>query len=314
MRVLFAGTPLFAVPTLEALVASTHQVAGVLTMPDRPRGRGRTPSPSPIKEIALREKLPLYQPEKFKRSEMEEELRDLAVDVVVVIAFGRILRSWFLELPRLGCVNVHASLLPLYRGPGPIEKSILDGNRETGITTMMIDEGVDTGDMLLVEKIAIGDAETAGELASRLAKRGAGLLMETLERLDRGDCPRTPQDHSRATHAPMLEKKDGRVDWGRRAAEIVCLVRAMNPRPVAWTPSIRGDMRIYRACEVVGLSTGGRPGEVIAADSRQGLIIAAGEGAVRLQEIQLPGRKRMDDRALLAGAAFTPGVLLAGGD
>ncbi len=312
MRILFTGTPLFAVPTLEALIESSHEICGVLTMPDRPRGRGRAPSPSPVKEVALRENLPLIQPEKWKRSDMEDRLIGFDLDAVVVVAFGRILRPWFLGIPRLGCVNVHASLLPRHRGPSPIEKAILDGDRMTGITTMLIDEGVDTGDMLLREETEIGAGESAGELARRLAGIGSRLLVETLDRLAGGDCSRTPQDHSRATHAPMIEKNDGRIDWTHSSDAIVRLVRAMNPRPVAFTPTPRGDLRVFRAAAEMMPEGSFRPGDVVAAGAREGLKIAAGDGAVRLCEVQLPGKKMMDDRALLAGVSFTPGEQLSG--
>ncbi len=308
MRVLFAGTPRFGVPTLEALLRSDHQVTGVLTMPDRPKGRGRSLQPPPAKKSGLEAGLPVFQPEKLLRKNFEATLRSSGVDIVVVIAYGKILRPWFLQIPRLGCVNVHASLLPRHRGPSPIEASILAGDEMTGITTMLIDEGVDTGDMLLRMETPIDRQETAGELADRLAQTGAELLIETLDRMERGNCPREGQDHSRATHAPMLTREDGHIDWHDDADAIVRRVRAMNPRPVAWTESYRGDLRIFRAS---ALPDKGEAGKILAADARSGLLIAAGNGAVRLEEIQLPGKRRMEAGALLAGTPFPVGRLLA---
>ena len=311
MRVLFAGTPDFAIPSLDAIAASKrHLPVGALTMPDRPRGRGRKPEAPPVKRRAGELGLPVLQPARPSSEESLEAIRALAPEAVAVVAYGRILKAPFLALPRHGCVNVHASLLPAYRGAAPIERAILEGEEETGVTTMMIDEGLDTGDMLLRESVAIGEGESAGELAGRLAPIGGRLLVETLDRLERGDCPREPQDDARATHAPPLRKEEARVDWTAPAARIVRLVRAMNPRPVAFTETPRGAMRLWRAAPAEGE---GAPGTVLAADPRAGLIVAAGEGAVRVEEAQLPGKKRLAARALLAGVSFPVGAPLAGG-
>jgi len=310
VKVLFAGTPRFALPSLLAVAASNrHSLVGVLTMPDRPRGRGRAVVPSPIKERADELGLPVLQPRKPSSSGSLEIIADLEPDVVAVVAYGRILKRAFIDLPRYGCVNVHGSLLPAFRGAAPIERAIQEGLAETGVTTMQIDEGLDTGDMLLREAVSIGQEETAGELSVRLAEVGARLLVETLDRIERGDCPRIPQDHAQATHAPPIEKKEACVDWSLPARRIVDLVRAMNPRPVAFTESTRGILRIYRAAVAEGA---GGPGEVLAADAKKGLVVSAGEGAVRLRELQLPGRRRMNDSAMLAGTSFDVGVPLIG--
>ncbi len=309
MKLLFAGTPRFAVPTLEALIDSEHHVAAALTMPDRPKGRGRAPTPSPVKEVASDGGIPVWQPERLVRSEWEEKIHALSVDAAVVVAYGKILKRWFLDAPRIGCVNVHASLLPRHRGPAPIEHAILEGDEVTGITTMMIDEGIDTGTMLLRRELTIDADETAGSLASRLASLGASLLVETLRRLEAGDCPRTAQDDRAATYAPRIEKSTARIDWSAGAARIVRLVRAMNPKPVAWTVAAGKNLRVYAAEQVVG---GGATGTVLHARRAKGLVVAAGEGAVRLREVQFPGRKRMGDLQLLAGTSFLEGAPLGG--
>ncbi len=310
MKVLYAGTPAFALPGLEAVrESSRHELVGILTMPDRPRGRGRKLSPPPVKERGLELGLPVLQPEKPSSPESLEAIERLDPDVIAVVAYGRILRTPFLALPRHGCVNVHASLLPGLRGAAPIERAIQRGMKETGVTTMLIDRGLDTGDILLREKTAIGPDEAAGDLAERLALLGARLLVETLDRLDGGDCPREPQDHAKATHAPPIGNEETVIDWTAPATEIVNLVRAMNPRPVARTETSRGVLRVYRA---EARDESGRPGTVLAADPKGGLVVAAGAGSVRLREIQLPGRKRTADGALLSGVKFPVSLPLAG--
>ncbi len=311
MKVLFAGTPLFALPSLDAIARSDrHRLVGVLTQPDRPRARGRKVRPSPVKERAIELGLPVFQREKPSSAESVEELRPLAPDVAAVVAFGRILKKRFLDLPPAGCVNVHASLLPAYRGASPIERVVLSGEDETGVTTMMIDEGLDTGDILLQERTRVAEEETAGELAERLAAMGAALLVRTLDRIEQGDCPRTPQDDSRATYAPPVEKEEARIDWKAGRDAIVRLVRAMNPKPVAFTETSHGRMRVYRAVQWTGT---GDPGTVLAADPKEGLVVAAGDGALRLEWVQLPGRSPMEDKALVSGTTFLPGDPLAEG-
>lgn len=310
MRVLFAGTPPFALPSLEGIVgAPGHEAVGVLTMPDRPAGRGRDLLPPPVKVRAIEFGLPVLQPRKPSSPDSLEAIGSLSPDAIAVVAYGRILRKAFLDLPRHGCLNVHASILPEYRGAAPIERAVEEGRTETGITIMAIDEGLDTGDILLVEKTPIGPEETAGELSVRLSEIGARLLVEALDRIERGDCPRIPQDHDRATHAPPLRKEEARIDWSLPAKGVVDLVRAMNPRPVAFADTPRGAMRVYRARPADG---SGPPGAVLAADPKSGLVVAAGEGSVRLLDVQLPGRKRMEDRALLSGVRFETGAPLSG--
>ena len=311
MKVLFAGTPAFALPSLEAIARSSrHRLVGALTMPDRPKGRGLRAFPPPVKERASALALPVLQPARPSSPESLEAIAALGPDVVAVVAYGRILKPSFLRLPRLGCVNVHASLLPEYRGAAPIERAILEGRSETGVTIMQIDEGLDTGDILLAEATPIGPEENAGELAERLAALGAGLLVAALDAIEDGTCPRAPQEAARASHAPPIRKEEGRIGWKDPAAAIVNRVRAMNPRPVAFAETPHGALRVYRA-EAVPAS--GPPGTILAADPGRGLVVAAGEGAVRLREVQLPGRKRMEDRALLSGARFPVGALLEGG-
>src|SRR5574341_1359923 len=235
MRIVFMGTPDFAVPSLEALLKSDDQVVGIVTQPDRPKGRGQTLTPSPIKLITQREKLPLLQPTKMKDQAFLDALASWKADLIAVAAFGRILPPAVLKLPPRGCINVHGSLLPKYRGAGPIQWAIINGESESGITTMLIDEGMDTGAILLQERLAITPDDTAGTLSPRLAELGGRVLIETIKQLRAGTLVPRPQDHSQATLAPLLKKEDGLIDWTMNAAAIANRVRGLSPWPGAYT-------------------------------------------------------------------------------
>lgn len=235
MRIVFMGTPDFAVPCLQALLDHGYDVCGVFTQPDKPKGRGYTLTPPPVKELALRYNLPVYQPKSMKTGEAADILRSLAPDLAVVVAFGRILPREVLDIPRLGCINVHGSLLPKYRGAAPIQRAVLNGEAETGVTTMFLADGVDTGDMIQKAVTPIGEEETSGELFDRLAVMGADLLISTVEALARGKVTREAQDHEQATHAAMIRKEEAEIDWTKSAADIHNLVRGMNPWPSAYT-------------------------------------------------------------------------------
>jgi len=242
LRLIYMGTPDFAVPPLKRLSEDGHRLLAVVTQPDRPRGRGRKLQPTPVKQAAAALGLPVLQPPSVRESGFIDKIRDLAPDWIIVAAFGQILPRTLLELPVYGCINIHASLLPRYRGPAPIQRAIINGETRTGVTTMLMDAGLDTGDILLKKEVPIYPGTTAGELHDRLAAAGADLLSLTLELWSENRITPVPQNHEEATYAPMLKKSDGHVDWGKRAEQIDCLVRGMTPWPGAFT--FLGDRRI----------------------------------------------------------------------
>ena len=287
MRLAFLGTPAFAVPTLERLVARGHAVLAVVTQPDRPKGRGQTLAPPPVKDAAVRLGLPVYQPERIKRPEAVEYLRGMAPEAMVVAGYGQIIPQSILDVPPLGILNVHASLLPKYRGAGPIQWSIVNGETVTGVTIMRIDAGLDTGPMLLKSETAIGVEESAVDLGRRLSTMGADLLVEALEGL--ASIVPQPQDNAQSTYAPMLKKEDGRIDWRRSAAAIHNQVRGMQPWPGAYSSFRGAALHVWRA-RVVESIAGRAPGTLV---SVKPLVVACGEGALGLVEVQMEGRKRM---------------------
>jgi methionyl-tRNA formyltransferase len=302
MRVLFYGTPAFAVPALGALL-DAHEVVGAVTQPDRPAGRGQRPRAPAVKTLALGRGVPVLQPARLRDPEWPGRLAALAPDVAVVAAFGQLLPPAVLAVPRRGSINVHASLLPRYRGAAPVAWAIIRGERETGITTFQMDAGLDTGPVLLQRATAIGAEETAGELEARLALLGAEVLLETLARLDTLE-PR-PQDPAGATLAPRLRKEDGRLDWTRPAAALAALVRGVNPRPGATTETPHGRLLIWRARARPGQ---GAPGVLTACD--EGLAIGTGQGLLVPIEVQAENRRPMAWDAYLRGARLAPGARL----
>ena len=311
-RVVFMGTPEFAVPSLRALAdAGVYDIAGVFTQPDRPAGRGRKLTACPVKQFALERGLPVFQFEKIRRPEGVAQLKALAPDVMVTAAFGQILTQEILDIPAFGTLNVHASLLPGYRGPAPINWCIVNGEKQAGVTIMRTDAGIDTGDMLRARAVDIGELETAGELTLRLAGLGAGLLAETLPDYLAGRIAPVPQDPEKASYQPMLKKEMGLIDWTRPARGIACQVRGLNPWPCAFTQMGEGALKIYLAkalpCEVEAA-----PGEVIVSGPKEGLIVRCGEGALEILEMQAPGGKRMPAKAYLAGKKIDAGTRLGG--
>jgi methionyl-tRNA formyltransferase len=302
MRVLFYGTPAFAVPTLERLLAR-HQVVGVVTQPDRPAGRGQREQPSPVKVVALGHAVPVLQPGRLREAGWPERLASLAPEVAVVVAFGQILPPAVLDVPPRGSINVHASLLPRYRGAAPIAWALIRGERETGITTFRMDAGMDTGPILLQRATQIGPEETAGELADRLSRLGAETLLETLASLD--DLPPRPQDHARATSAPRLRKEDGHLDWTCPAPALVARVRGLNPWPGAATLSPAGRLVVWRARALPG---DGRPGVLV--ETGDALAVGTGAGLLLPVEVQPENRRAMSWDAFLRGARLTPGARL----
>ena len=305
MRIVFMGTPEFAVPSLKALLDAGHGVVGVFTQPDRPVGRGHKLAACPVKKLAVERGVPVYQFERLRNEEGLACLRALAPDIVVTAAFGQILSQALLDVPKMGTVNVHASLLPAYRGAAPINWCILNGETKTGVTTMLTDAGVDTGAMLLRRETDIGEVETAAELSVRLSQLGAELLIETLKGYIAGEIAPTPQDERLASRQPMLKKEMGLIDWTRSAKEIACQARGLDPWPSAYTDYLGGTLKIYRARPVEGE---GDPGTVLRSSAKEGLFVACGEGALEVLEMQAPGGKRMSARAYLAGKKIEPGT------
>lgn len=297
MRVLFMGTPEFALPSLEALCREL-EVVGVISQPDRPRGRGQRLSPPPVVEAARGKGIPLLQPQRLKDPEVVSWIRERKPDLITVVAYGRIIPPEIFRLPPLGSINVHPSLLPRHRGPSPIPFAILCGDTETGVTVIYLSEEMDAGDILLQQRIPIDPEDTARTLEEKLAKLGARALLEAIALIREGKAPRIPQDPAKATVTRKLVKEDGRIDWTRPGEWICRLVRAMDPWPTAYT--FRGGvlLKIWRALPEAGIT--GRPGEVVAVE-RQSILVAAGEGGVRILEVQPAGRRRMTVEEYLRG-------------
>jgi methionyl-tRNA formyltransferase len=310
MRIVFMGTPDFAVPSLEALLKSGDQVVGVVTQPDRPKGRGQEVIPSPIKVVCQREGISMLQPLKMKAPDFMATLRQWEPDVIVVTAFGRILPPAILSLPPRGCINVHGSLLPKYRGAGPVQWAVINGERETGITTMMMDEGMDTGDMLLQERVVIRPDDTAGTLALRLAEVGGRLLAETLRQLKAGTLSPQPQDPSLATMAPLLKKEDGLIDWTLPAQDIANRVRGLSPWPGAYT-FVNGERWILWRVGLSEESRGVVAGTVTQV-TKDRVEVATGRGTIQIVEIQPSNSRRMTMIQYLAGHRLAKGISLQG--
>lgn len=305
MRIVFMGTPDFAVPSLQALLDAGHEVCAVYTQPDKPQGRRQILTVPPVKELAVRHGIPVYQPKTLKSEEEQARLRALAPTLIAVVAYGKLLPGAVLDIPPRGCVNVHGSLLPRWRGAAPIQWTVIAGDKTAGVTTMRMDEGLDTGDMLLTYQTPVGARETAGELFDRLAVEGARLLAETVERLDT-IVPR-PQDDAQNCYARLLDKELAVIDWTKPAHQIDCLIRGLNPWPVALTTLAGERLKIYAAMPCAGA---GKPGEVIESDPKVGLVVACGTGALRLEEIQAVGGRRMRSADFLRGHAVEKGTVL----
>lgn len=307
MKVVFMGTPDFSVPSLQALIDHGYDVVGVFTQPDRPKGRGGKVQMSPVKELALKHNIPVFQPQKIRRDGVED-LRSLAPDVCVTAAFGQILSQEVLDVPVMGTVNVHASLLPKHRGAAPVQWAVLQGDAVTGVTTMLTDKGIDTGDMLLKAEVVIGPEDTAGTLLDRLSHVGADLLIETLQKLKAGSCPREKQNEDEMTYDPMLNKEMGLLHFEETAVQCVNRVRAMSPWPCAYAPIQEGVLKVWRAKVADGSGT---PGQILKANKKDGLVVAVQDGAIELCEIQAPNAKRMDAKAFLLGHPLQEGTMLS---
>ena len=306
MRIVFMGTPQFACPTLSTLIERGERVVAVVTQPDRPKGRGQQTLPPPVKLLAQQHHIPVLQPVKVRQPEAVEQIRALQPDLIVVVAFGQILPKALLEIPRYGCINVHASLLPRYRGAAPLNWCIINGETQSGVTTMLMDVGLDTGDMLLKRATPIDPDEDTTTLHDRLSQMGAELLAETLELLAAGGLAPEKQDEALTCYAPMLKKEDGLIDWNRDAATIKNLVRGMTPWPGAYSQVDGKLLKVFRVQTGAG---DGTPGEVLSA-GRDGIEVACGKGSVIIHELQLEGKKRLPAHEFLAGCKLEPGASL----
>lgn len=305
------GTPEFAVPSLEALIASSWEVRAVVTQPDRPRGRGQRMRYSPIKEVAMGAGLEVLQPEKASNPGFVEKLKVLSPDAIVVVAFGQLISPAILEMPTYGCINVHPSLLPRYRGASPIQQAIIDGCRKTGVTTMLLDEGWDTGDILLQEEVDIIPQDTAETLEKRLAQVGARLLVNTLDRLGKGSLEPKPQDESQATYAHKLTKEAGQISWDATTDEITNLVRAVTPWPGAFTFHRGMLLKVWEIAKVPGERTDAQCGTILGV-REDGIIVTTGSGSISLRVVQPPNRPRMGGRDYANGYHVDPGEILGG--
>lgn len=310
MKVIFMGTPDFSVGTLEALIEAGHEVSLVVTQPDKPKGRGGKMQYTPVKEVAVAHNIPVYQPKRIREPECIEELRKYNADIMVVIAFGQILPKEILEMTPYGCVNVHASLLPSYRGAAPIQWAVINGEKVSGVTTMQMNEGLDTGDMLLKVEIPLDEKETGGSLHDKLAEAGARLCVETLDALKAGTVTPEKQGDSPTAYAKMLDKHMGKIDWKMSAKEIERLIRGLNPWPSAYTRWNENDkgMKIWEA-EVAEGQTDKAAGTVVEV-AKDGFFVQTGDGLLKITALQIPGKKRMDAAAFLRGYQMETGTVL----
>ncbi len=307
MKLVFMGTPDFAVPCLEELINAGHEIIGVFTQPDKPVGRKRVMTPPPVKLCAEKNGITVYQPDSVRTEEALSLMKELNPDCVVVVAYGKIIPSEMLKLPKFGFVNVHGSLLPKYRGAAPIQWSIIDGETKTGVTTMQMDDGIDTGDMLEVSETEIGENETAGELFDRLAEMGGKLIVSTLSKLEKGELTPIPQDHEKSNYAKIISKEMALIDFNMSAENVFNLIRGFNPWPIAYT--IIGDKRLkVFAAEKIG-SVNGKAGEVVSSDGT--LTVAFGDGnGLKFTDVQLEGSKRMSATEMLKGRPIEKGTIL----
>ncbi|MEW6665921.1 MAG: methionyl-tRNA formyltransferase [Thermodesulfobacteriota bacterium] len=307
--IVFMGTPEFALPTLQAIVQHGHRVITVVTQPDRPKGRGKRPGMSPVKKFALERGLEVLQPEKASDPHFCEILRGRQPDLVLVVAFGQLLRQRFLDIPRWGVINIHASLLPAYRGAAPIQRAVLNGETRTGLTVMRLDAGLDTGPILFQEETLIGEDETAGQLHDRLAKLAGDLTIRSLRQMAEHPVEERPQDHERATYAPKLEKEMGLVEWHRSAAQVSAFIRAFDPKPGAFTFCQGKEIKLYASRVAPEAGGPGVPGRVRRPPGGR-LYVETGEGMVEIRELQAPGRRRMPAADFLRGFQVEEGIRL----
>lgn len=308
MKIIFAGTPEFAVPSLDRLYESGHDIKLVITQRDRPKGRGKKVQFTSVKERALKYDVEVFQPDNINSSDSIEKLREISPDFIVVAAFGQILKKEVLDIPKYGCINVHASLLPKYRGAAPINWAIINGEDETGITIMKMEQGLDTGDIISQGSIPITKDDDCESIHDKLALLGADLLIKTMEDIVDGKAIYTPQDDSLSSYSPMIFKETGKIDWNRKAEDIVNLIRGLKPWPIAYTRYRDETMKIHRASIVPNLSNG-KPGEIVKV-SNEGIYVSTINDSILIEELQFPNKRKMMVREYLAGNNIELGVVL----
>lgn len=308
MKIVFMGTPEFAVPCLQKIIDEGHEVIGVVTQPDKPKGRGKKLAMPPVKELALKYDIPVYQPLKAREESFVDTLKEMNPELIVVVAFGQILPKSILDIPKYGCVNVHASLLPRYRGAAPLNWVIINGEEKTGVTTMYMDEGLDTGDMILKSEIALDDEITAGELHDKMMIDGAKVLKETIDLIEKCEAPREKQSNEDTCYSPIMNKSLGNIDWNKSAIEIHNLVRGINPWPSAYTTYEGQTMKVWKT-KVINKNSDKQPGTIISVD-KEGINVSTSEGIVQIKEIQMAGKKRMEVPEYIKGNNINTDIIL----
>ncbi|MCE9675563.1 methionyl-tRNA formyltransferase [Paraclostridium bifermentans] len=308
MKIVFMGTPEFAVPCLQKIIDEGHEVVAVVTQPDKPKGRGKKLAMPPVKELALKYDIPVYQPLKAREESFVDTLKEMNPELIVVVAFGQILPKSILDIPKYGCVNVHASLLPRYRGAAPLNWVIINGEEKTGVTTMYMDEGLDTGDMILKSEIPLDDEITAGELHDKMMIDGAKVLKETIDLIEKGEAPREKQSNEDTCYSPIMNKSLGNIDWKKSAIDIHNLVRGINPWPSAYTTYEGQTMKIWKT-KVIDKNSDKDPGTIISVD-KEGINVSTSEGILQIKEIQMAGKKRMEVPEYIKGNNINTDVIL----
>ena len=308
MKIVFMGTPEFAVPCLQKIIDEGHEVVAVVTQPDKPKGRGKKLAMPPVKELALKYDIPVYQPLKAREESFVNTLKEMNPELIVVVAFGQILPKSILDIPKYGCVNVHASLLPRYRGAAPLNWVIINGEEKTGVTTMYMDEGLDTGDMILKSEIPLDDEITAGELHDKMMIDGAKVLKETIDLIEKGEAPREKQSNEDTCYSPIMNKSLGNIDWKKSAIDIHNLVRGINPWPSAYTTYEGQTMKIWKT-KVIDKNSDKDPGTIISVD-KEGINVSTSEGILQIKEIQMAGKKRMEVPEYIKGNNINTDIIL----
>lgn len=310
MKIIYMGTPDFAVPPLQAIIDAGHEVLAVATQPDKQKGRGREIKCSPVKEFALTQNLTILQPLKIKAEDAVMELKRFGADIYVIVAYGQILSAEILRLPRYGCINIHASLLPKYRGAAPIQRAIISGEKETGITIQQMDQGVDTGDILFTKKIELEKCETSDSLHHKLSLLGAELIVEALVQIEKGEVNAIKQNHEEASHAPMISRDEGKIKWQTPAVKIERLIRGLHSRPGAYTDYHNKTLKIWAADSVSRQSETAKPGTIMDV-TKDSIIVACGEGCLAITELQIEGKKKMSVRDFLLGYNISAGEMMS---
>ncbi|CEJ74813.1 methionyl-tRNA formyltransferase [[Clostridium] sordellii] len=308
MKIVFMGTPEFAVPCLQKIIDEGHEVLAVVTQPDKPKGRGKKLAMPPVKELALKYNIDVYQPVKAREESFVEKLKEINPELIVVVAFGQILPKSIVDIPKFGCVNVHASLLPKYRGAAPLNWVIINGEEKTGVTTMYMDVGLDTGDMILKSEIPLDDEITAGELHDKMMVQGAEVLKDTIDLISKGEAPREKQNDEETCYSPIMDKSLGNIDWSKSATDIHNLIRGVNPWPSAYTTYDKQTMKIWKT-KVLDKLSEKTPGTILSVD-KNGIEVSTGDKVLQISEIQMSGKKRMIVSEYIKGNDISTGIVL----